>query len=79
MLIAQLGHITELAAYDWLQPNARSPQGADSATWIAEVLGKPHTGELLERILKATAEHAAQAQSQPSRPGPMFMRRYRWA
>jgi aminoglycoside phosphotransferase (APT) family kinase protein len=33
MLIAQLGHITELAAGDWLQPNARSPERADSAAW----------------------------------------------
>jgi aminoglycoside phosphotransferase (APT) family kinase protein len=63
MLIAQLGHITELAANDWLQPNARSPERADSAAWIAEVLDEPHTRELLESILKATAEDAAQTQS----------------
>jgi thiamine kinase-like enzyme len=63
MLIAQLGHITELAASDWLQPNARSPERADSAAWIAEVLDEPHTRELLEKILKATVEDAAQAQS----------------
>jgi aminoglycoside phosphotransferase (APT) family kinase protein len=63
MLIAQLGHITELAASDWLQPNARSPERAGSAAWIAEVLDEPHTRELLESILKATAEDAAQAQS----------------
>src|SRR5262249_20323763 len=36
MLIAQLGHITEIAATDWLTPNPRSPQRADSA-WIGEV------------------------------------------
>jgi len=51
MLIAQLGHITELAAKDWLQPNSRSPQRADSAAWIGEVLDEPHTRELLETIL----------------------------
>jgi aminoglycoside phosphotransferase (APT) family kinase protein len=60
MLIAQLGHITELAANDWLQPNARSPQRADSAAWIAEVLDDPHTRELLDSILKATVEDTAQ-------------------
>ena len=64
MLIAQLGHITELAATDWLQPNARSPQRADSAAWIAEVLDEPHTRELLESILNATDEDAAEAQGQ---------------
>jgi aminoglycoside phosphotransferase (APT) family kinase protein len=53
MLIAQLGHITELAATDWLQPNPRSPQRADSAAWIGEVLDEPHTRELLEAILAA--------------------------
>jgi Ser/Thr protein kinase RdoA (MazF antagonist) len=62
MLIAQLGHITELAAGDWLRPNARSPQRADSAAWIAEVLDEPHTRELLDSVLKAT-EDATQAQS----------------
>jgi Ser/Thr protein kinase RdoA (MazF antagonist) len=53
MLIAQLGHITELAATDWLRPNPRSPQRADSAAWISEVLDEPHTRELLESILAA--------------------------
>jgi aminoglycoside phosphotransferase (APT) family kinase protein len=53
MLIAQLGHITELAATDWLQPNPRSPQPADAAAWISEVLDEPHTRELLEAILAA--------------------------
>jgi Ser/Thr protein kinase RdoA (MazF antagonist) len=54
MLIAQLGHITEIAATDWLKPNARSPDRADSAAWIGEVLEEPHTRELLETILVAT-------------------------
>jgi Ser/Thr protein kinase RdoA (MazF antagonist) len=53
MLIAQLGHITEIAATDWLTPNPRSPQRADSAAWISEVLNEPHTRELLDTILEA--------------------------
>jgi aminoglycoside phosphotransferase (APT) family kinase protein len=53
MLIAQLGHITELAATDWLRPNPRSPRRADSAAWIGEVLDEPHTRERLETILAA--------------------------
>jgi aminoglycoside phosphotransferase (APT) family kinase protein len=65
MLIAQLGHITELAASDWLQPNARSPERADSAAWIAEVLDEPHTGELLDSILKATVSARCQAGRRP--------------
>ncbi len=51
MLIAQLGHITEIAATDWLKPNPRSPDRAGSAAWIGEVLDEPHTRELLETIL----------------------------
>jgi hypothetical protein len=38
MLIAQLGHITETAATDWLTPNSRSPHRADAAVWIGETL-----------------------------------------
>jgi Ser/Thr protein kinase RdoA (MazF antagonist) len=53
MLIAQLGHITELAATDWLTPNARSPRRSDSAAWIGEVLEEPHTRALLAEILAA--------------------------
>ena len=53
MLIAQLGHITEVAGFDWLKPNARSPDRADSSAWISEVLDEPHTRELLESILRA--------------------------
>ncbi len=52
MLIAQLGHITELAATDWLQPNPRSPHRADSAAWIGEVLDEPHTREALDSLLR---------------------------
>ena len=59
MLIAQLGHITEIAATDWLKPNPRSPQRADSAAWIGEVLDEPHTRELLDAILAAAGWGAA--------------------
>jgi Ser/Thr protein kinase RdoA (MazF antagonist) len=55
MLIAQLGHINETAGTDWLTPNPRSPERADSAAWIGESLNEPHTRELLECILSASA------------------------
>lgn len=55
MLIAQLGHITEIAATDWLHPNPRSPDRADSAAWIGEVLDEPHTRELLDALLRAAS------------------------
>lgn len=58
MLIAQLGHITEMAATDWLQPNPRSPDRADSAAWIGEVLDEPHTRELLGTLLQAVRSGA---------------------
>jgi aminoglycoside phosphotransferase (APT) family kinase protein len=51
MLVAQLGHITEIAATDWLQPTTRSPDRADSEAWISEVFDEPHTRALLETIL----------------------------
>ncbi len=53
MLIAQLGHITETAATEWLTPNPRTPARPDSAAWVGEVLQEPHTRELLETILAA--------------------------
>jgi Ser/Thr protein kinase RdoA (MazF antagonist) len=53
MLIAQLGHITETAATDWLQPNRRSPSRADSAAWIGEVLDEPHTRQVLDKLLQS--------------------------
>ena len=53
MLIAQLGHITEMAATDWLEPNPRSPDRADSEAWISEVFDEPHTRDLLEGLLAA--------------------------
>jgi Ser/Thr protein kinase RdoA (MazF antagonist) len=52
MLIAQLGHITETAATDWLQPNVRTPERADAAAWVAEVLDDPHTREQLDTLLR---------------------------
>ena len=58
MLIAQLGHINETAAADWLTPNPRSPRRADAAAWIGETLDQPHTRELLETILSAAREAA---------------------
>jgi Ser/Thr protein kinase RdoA (MazF antagonist) len=53
MLIAQLGHITEMAGTDWLTPNPRSPERADSAAWIGEVLDEPHARAVLETMLVA--------------------------
>jgi thiamine kinase-like enzyme len=58
MLIAQLGHITEIAATDWLKPNARSPERADSAAWISEVFDEPHTRALLDSLLRAVSSAA---------------------
>lgn len=59
MLIAQLGHITEVAACDWLEPNPRSPRREDSETWISEVFDEPHTREALERLLEAAQQAGA--------------------
>jgi Ser/Thr protein kinase RdoA (MazF antagonist) len=56
MLIAQLGHITESAAMDWLGPSPRSPDRADSAAWVSEVLDEPHTRDLLESLLAAARQ-----------------------
>ena len=38
MLVAQLGHIAEIAAADWLAPNERSPDRAGDAAGIGVVL-----------------------------------------
>jgi hypothetical protein len=62
MLIAQLGHITEAAADDWLKPNTRSPNRADAAGWIGEVLDEPHTRQLLDDLLAAVREAAPSGQ-----------------
>jgi aminoglycoside phosphotransferase (APT) family kinase protein len=53
MLIAQVGHITEIAATDWLEPNPRSPDRTDSEAWISEVFDEPHTRDLLDGLLRA--------------------------
>jgi len=54
MLIAQLGHVTEIAASDWLHPNPRSPERSDAAAWVGEVLDEPHTRAWLETLLAAS-------------------------
>ncbi len=51
MLIAELGHVTELAARDWLLPNARCPERADAEAWIAQGLDDPHTRDRLLTLL----------------------------
>jgi aminoglycoside phosphotransferase (APT) family kinase protein len=55
MLIAQLGHITQAAGSDWLEPNPRSPERADAVAWISEGLDEPHTRAVLETILAAAS------------------------
>jgi Ser/Thr protein kinase RdoA (MazF antagonist) len=55
MLVATLGHVTEIAATDWLTPNVRSPDRADSAAWISEILDEPHTPDVLDSLLVAVA------------------------
>jgi aminoglycoside phosphotransferase (APT) family kinase protein len=49
MLIAQLGHITELAGRRWLETDDR----AGAAEWIAETLDDPHTRGRLTALLAA--------------------------
>ncbi|TDC52737.1 aminoglycoside phosphotransferase family protein [Jiangella ureilytica] len=51
MLIAVLGHITELAATDWLRPNDRSPSRSHAEAWINEALDDPHTRVRLDGLL----------------------------
>jgi Ser/Thr protein kinase RdoA (MazF antagonist) len=58
MLIAQLGHIAEMAATDWLEPNVRTPDRAGAAAWIGEVLDEPHTREVLGALLDAASDPA---------------------
>jgi Ser/Thr protein kinase RdoA (MazF antagonist) len=66
MLIAQLGHIAQLAAADWLEPNPRSPRRADSAAWIGEILDEPHTRELLDTLLAAVRTRPAMRSEPPA-------------
>jgi len=56
MLIAQLGHIAEIAATDWLEPNVRSPDRAGAAAWIGEILDEPHTREVLGALLDVVSD-----------------------
>ena len=53
MLIAQLGHIGEIACRDWLEPNVRSPDRSESASWFAEFVDRPHHRAVLLEILDA--------------------------
>jgi hypothetical protein len=53
MLIAQLGHICEIACRDWLDPAARATDREHSAERVAEFVQRPHTRAGLERILDA--------------------------
>jgi Ser/Thr protein kinase RdoA (MazF antagonist) len=62
MLIAQLGHITELAACDWLEPNPRSPRRQDAEAWIGEVLYDPHTRVVLDRLLAVARQSSGRQQ-----------------
>ena len=55
MLIAELGHICEMACRDWLAPNPRSPERADSAASFAEFIDRPHRREVLLELLDAIA------------------------
>ncbi|GAA0926777.1 hypothetical protein GCM10009558_039360 [Virgisporangium aurantiacum] len=52
MLIAQLGHIVEIAATDWLEPNLRNPDRAGAEAWIRETLDEPHTRDVLDALLR---------------------------
>ena len=53
MLIAQLGHINQRAATDWLEPNPRHPDRAGSEAWIGETLDDPHSRARLTALLAA--------------------------
>ena len=66
MLIATLGHITEIAGNDWLVPNPRSPSRADSTAWISEVLDEPHTRDVLHALLR-TVNGSSPAQAVAAR------------
>lgn len=76
MLIAQLGHIAQIAATDWLEPNVRNPHPADAAEWIGEILDEPHTREVLGALLDVVSgatrpmPRCAPGQRDASRTGP---------
>jgi len=52
MVIAQLGHITQMASQDWLLPNDRSPDRRTAQAWVSEVFDDPHTPDSLARMLR---------------------------
>jgi Ser/Thr protein kinase RdoA (MazF antagonist) len=76
MLIAQLGHIAQIAATDWLKPNARNPDRAGAAAWIGEILDDPHTREVLDALLDVVSDTSRQlpprvpGQQDAGRTGP---------
>ena len=51
MLIAQLGHITELACARWLEPGASEAQRARAVAKVAEFTSRPLTRAAIERLL----------------------------
>jgi len=53
MLIAQLGHICQIACTDWLDPTGRATDRTHSAERFAEFVERPHTRAGLELILDA--------------------------
>jgi len=53
MLIATLGHITELAARSWLRAAPGSAERADAQAWVRETLDDPHTRDRLLALLRA--------------------------
>jgi len=66
MLIAQLGHITQIAATDWLEPNERNPDRAGAAAWIGETLDEPHTRQVLAALLQAVSDTTRPTPPRPS-------------
>jgi hypothetical protein len=66
MLIAQLGHIAEIAATDWLEPNVRNPARAGAAAWIGEILDEPHTRDVLRALLHAVSDTGRPMPPRPS-------------
>ena len=40
---AYLAGVPRVASLDWLQPNPRSPERADSEAWVGEMFDDPHT------------------------------------
>ena len=51
MLVAQLGHITQLAAQDWMTSTPRLLQRDDAADLVVEVLNDPHARGRLDTRL----------------------------